>query len=90
MEVSQTSNVFRSHHVGGIQKATITSQTSLDLCLRQTLLGKSRVLSLLHRFRKAPFLKFFRQQENQKLAFSDSFGLSVFKKLRFRVDGRPI
>ena len=32
MEVSQTSNVFRSHHAGGIQKATITSQTSLDLC----------------------------------------------------------
>ena len=51
----------------------------LDLCLKRTLSGKSQ------EYRQLRFQNGFRPHENEKPAFSNSFGLnSVFEKLRFR------
>ena len=42
-------------------------------------------LSWRHRFRKLCFQNIFRSHEDEKLAFSNTFGLqSVLEKLRFR------
>ena len=64
-----------------------TQQTpvSLDLCLTKTGAEKSRDYSDVIIFEKPRFQNVCRPRENERLAFSNSFGLkSVFKTLRFR------
>ena len=57
----------------------------LDLNLRKTRSGKSDDYRDTIIFEKLPFQNVFHPQENEKLAFSNSFGLkSVFEKLHFR------
>jgi len=59
-----------------------------NLCLRETLPGISQDYREAIVFEKLRFQNVFRPHENEKPAFSNSFGLktlkSVFEKLRFR------
>ena len=66
---------------------TQQSPVSLDLCLRKTGAEKSRDYRDVIIFEKPRFQIVFRPRENERLAFSNFFGLkSVFENLRF-LDG---
>ena len=63
---------------------TQQSPVILDLCLRKTRSGKSRDDRGAIAFEKLRYQNVFQPHENEKLVFSNSFGLkSAFKEFRF-------